>query len=348
MCADYMVSSQQSGGLPSNHPHMRAGLCLGHRVASQVRRNTALSTAAGGYGSWVQHNRRGHRPPPLPPRERNSRIGSRPLLTWLGKSLVFSRGRDHADPASRPTWGRTGTRGSLLGNRLPHNGPSATSPSFHKPHQVVFWFQAPRSMPSFRPLPSANHGCRLSGATLSATPTSPQDTSSGITFCRTTIFRMWDKSHYAYPAGVYTSRRTVPLSFVHIGQQNIRFNCLDRHCIEFRCTMLFVADVSGQKGTKRISTRGTASRFVASPVPARHLASCEQTLVVGPLEDVDPRKVVRTFMITIDSRVWPTRVFWCCAPDKDHEGRRLIAIVSCKSGIQTIATLCCMYGSKVI
>lgn len=43
--------------------------------------------------------------PPPHPRERNSRIGSRPLLTWLGKSLVFSRGRDHADPASRPNVG---------------------------------------------------------------------------------------------------------------------------------------------------------------------------------------------------------------------------------------------------
>lgn len=136
----------------------------------------------------IEHGRQGLRQlgpaqPPwasLPPRERNSRIGPRPLLTWLGKSLVFSRGRDHADPASRPNAGPHRDSGLSTRQQASSQRPlccqsirHSSSPSLYKPHQVIIWFRTPHSMPSFRPLPSANYGCRLSGATLSPTPTSP-------------------------------------------------------------------------------------------------------------------------------------------------------------------------------
>lgn len=103
VCADYMVSSQQVV-LLFNHPICKPG-CVSWTTDNETGEEEPKQQSEHGLASWIKHNRRGHR---SPPRERNQRIGSRPLLTWLGKSLVFSRGRDHADPTSPSTWGAPG------------------------------------------------------------------------------------------------------------------------------------------------------------------------------------------------------------------------------------------------
>jgi len=116
-----------------------------------------------GYGARAQRTPHEARSPEaVPSLPRGS--GTHRSALGLGKSLVFSRSRDLADPTSSSTWGTTGTRRVLLG----YTGYQSTRHGCQSVLAPTAWRNgleepSPLYAQCFRPMPSADHGRRLPG-----------------------------------------------------------------------------------------------------------------------------------------------------------------------------------------